>query len=232
VEKNLKTDCKEAIKKPNPFYSILINIVIPSIILIKLSNSNYLGPIFSLIIALAFPIIYGLHGFFKRNDLNFFSILGFISISLTGLIGLMQLSGNYIILKETAIPLIIGIAIIVFQKTKYPLVNNFFNELLNIQKIQKAFREKDKSFEKNLDISSYLLAAVFFISALLNFIIAKIIIKSSPATPAFNQELGKMLALSFPIIALPAIIMIFLIIIFLIIQIKKSTNLDFDSIFR
>jgi len=219
-------------KKPNPFFSILINIVIPVLILLKLGKTFNLSPLLTLIIALLFPLIYGLYQFSSRKDTNFFSILGFISILLTGIIGIIQLPAGYIIIKETSIPLIIAFIIIVFEIANFSLVKRFFNEILYIKTINKAFKQKNKSFSKILKISAYLIALVFLISAILNYVLAKMIIKSPTGTQEFNQEIGKMLALSFPVIALPAVIMVILILVFLLIKIKKHTNLDFDAIFR
>ena len=45
---------------------------------------------------------------------------------------------------------------------------------------------------------------VFFLSSLLNYLLAVIILTAEPGTVAFNEQLGKMTALSFPVIALPA----------------------------
>ncbi|MCK5888187.1 MAG: MFS transporter, partial [Alcanivorax sp.] len=43
--------------------NLLFNIIIPTLILTKLSGTQHLGVHNALIIALAFPISYGLHGF-------------------------------------------------------------------------------------------------------------------------------------------------------------------------
>jgi hypothetical protein len=43
-----------------------------------------------------------------------------------------------------------------------------------------------------------------FLSAVLNFALARILLKSEPGTTAFTQEMGKMSALSWPVITLPA----------------------------
>jgi len=225
-------------KKPPIFWNLLFNIFIPVIILIKLSEPHFLGPTKALILALFFPIIFAIISFYKFKDINFFSILGFISILLTGIIGIIQLPGKYIIIKETAIPLIIAVVILISQKTKYSFTFYFFNEMIAFEKIKKKNKSKTKSNQKNnsinkiINLSAYLLAFTFFISASLNYILAKLIIKSDPGTVEFNTELGKMLSLSFPVIALPAIIMTFFIVIFLITSIKKQTGLELEEIVR
>ena len=56
------------------------------------------------------------------------------------------------------------------------------------------------------------------------------ILVSEPGTEAFNAELGKMSALSFPVIAVPATIVMMIALFYLFKQIKKLTQLNFEDI--
>ncbi|MDE2817308.1 MAG: hypothetical protein OXK81_11510 [Chloroflexota bacterium] len=47
-------------KRENPLLSILLNIVIPVIILMRFSSDEWLGPMYGLLVALAFPLAYGI----------------------------------------------------------------------------------------------------------------------------------------------------------------------------
>ena len=62
----------------NPFINLILNIVLPSFILIKLSGAEYLGSVKSLILALSFPILYGIYGLIKNKKVNFFSIINIV----------------------------------------------------------------------------------------------------------------------------------------------------------
>ena len=50
-----------AAKKNNQLIELIINIVIPSLILMKLSAEQYLGTVNALLLALAFPLGWGLY---------------------------------------------------------------------------------------------------------------------------------------------------------------------------
>ena len=51
-------------KRPNnTFLELIFNIVLPSIILMKLSGAEYLGSVYALVVALLFPIGYGFYDF-------------------------------------------------------------------------------------------------------------------------------------------------------------------------
>ena len=68
------------------------------------------------------------------------------------------------------------------------------------------------------------------LSSILNYILAKILLVSAPGTEAFNAELGKMNALSFPVIAVPATIIMMLALFYLFKRIKALTHLELEDI--
>jgi hypothetical protein len=72
----------------------------------------------------------------------------------------------------------------------------------------------------------------FFFSATLNFILAKIIVQSPSGTTAFNQEIGRMTALSFPVIALPSTIILMIILFNIFNKVKKITGLTLEEIVK
>ena len=100
-------------KQESLLLNLLCNIILPTLILTKLSNDDYLGIKLAIIVALAFPLIYGLHDFITRGKLNFFSGLGILSVSLTGGISLLEMDAIYIAIKEASIPGVLGIATLI-----------------------------------------------------------------------------------------------------------------------
>lgn len=225
---------KAAPQKENMLINILMNIVIPTLILTKLSGAQYLGPVWGLVTALAFPIGYGLKDFISNRKINFFSGLGIVSVLLTGGIGILKLPTEYYAIKEAAIPGLIGLMVLVSTKTRFPLVKTFiYNDtILNVEKIAAALKEhnKENAFEKTLRLGSYLLAGSFFLSSTLNYILAEMIVKSPAGTEAFNIEVGKMNALSFPVIALPSMIIMVGTLMYIFRSIRLLTGLTFEEV--
>ncbi|MGB5790854.1 MAG: VC0807 family protein, partial [Pseudoalteromonas nigrifaciens] len=99
-------------KKNNPLFEVVFNIIVPSIILMKFSGPEYLGTVVGLIVALIFPVGYGIYDFIKARSLNFISLLGFLSTLLTGGIALFELNVEWLAIKEAAIPGIIGLTVL------------------------------------------------------------------------------------------------------------------------
>ncbi|GIU70420.1 MAG: hypothetical protein KatS3mg002_1656 [Candidatus Woesearchaeota archaeon] len=220
-------------KKNNPFLEIIINIVIPSFILIKFSYK--LGQLNSFFLALSFPFLYSIYNFFREKKFNFFSIIGFINILLTGSLGFLKLEGFWFAIKEATIPFIIGISVIISIKFNPIIKILIYNDsIINVEKVNNALEKRNNKsqFEKLIISTNYILASSFFLSSILNFLLALIILKSPPGTTEFNQELGKMNALSFPIIVLPSMVIIIFTFWKLINGIIKLTDLKLEEILK
>lgn len=214
--------------------NLLLNIVIPAVILSKLSSEAYLGTQWAIVVALAFPLGYGLRDFFTTRKINLLSALGFISILLTGGISLLQLDPQYIAIKEAAIPGLIGLATLFSIKTRYPLVKTFVynGKILRIEKITAALEAygTQAEFDKVLRNTSYMIAGSFFLSSLLNYVLAKIVMVSPAGTEAFNIELGRMTALSYPVIVIPAMIVMMASLFYLFRNIRRLTQLSLEDV--
>lgn len=215
------------------FGNLIFNILIPTLILSYLSKPEYLGPQWGIVVALSFPIGYGIRDLMRSGKINPFSVLGIISVSLTGGFSLLELDPEYIAIKEAAIPAIIGIAVLLSNKTKFPLVKTFIlNErIINISALNEALAAANnmKAFERKVAQSSLIVAGSFFLSSTLNYILAKVILVSAPGTPEYNAELGKMTALSYPVIVIPSMIVLFFALWFLFSQMKKLTGKDIEN---
>lgn len=230
----MQSDRSKPKQRENPIASLFLNILIPSIIMVKGSKWFVDDGVLALGIALIFPIGYGVYDFIKRRKYNFISIIGFVSILLTGGIGLLQLPSSWIPLKEALIPALIGVAVLASQRTQYPLIKTFIlnEELINLSLINTKLSEEknEEKFSQLLNQCTYFLAGSFAISALLNYILAKALVKSPSGTTAFTEELGKMNLLAYPVIFVPCLIILIFTFYKLMKGIKNLTGLSLDDL--
>lgn len=219
--------------KENPLLNILFSIVIPAIILSKFSTPEKLGVIPGFLIALAFPIGMSLYELIVQKKVSFIAILGFVSILLTGIIGILEIPTQWLAVKEAAVPLLIGIAIFVSQYTKYPLIEKIIynDKLLKLSLIEEKLNISGQTsrVKKYLQNATYMVSASFLLSAILNFCLTKYIVVSPAGTEAFNQELGKLTALSYPVIALPSTLVMVSALWYLVNRLSKATGLSMEE---
>lgn len=221
-------------RNQNQLLNLLINIIIPVIILTRLSGDEWLGQKLGLVVALCFPLFYGFFELYKEKKYNIFSIIGVISILLTGGIGLLQLDNRWLAIKEAGVPLIIGVAVLVSQYTKWPLMKILLEPVINHDKVNVALEEKNTKdlYERRFTIATRIVAVSFFLSSVLNYLLAKLIVVSPPGTVEYNAELGRMTALSYPVIALPSLILFVSSALYLVIGIEKITSLKLEDIVK
>ena len=220
--------------KPRPMIDLLVSIVIPSVILMKFSGPEDLGATGALVAALAFPISWGVFELVKYRKFNFIALLGLISVLLTGGIGLLQLDAQWLAVKEAAIPGIIGVAVLVSAYTPYPLIRTLLYNpnVIHIDKIENKLDELDnhQQFESRLQNATYLLSSTFLFSSVMNYVLAKWIVTSPSGSAAFNEELGKMTLLSYPVIAIPSMLMMMAILYYLWRTIRTLTGFKLEEI--
>lgn len=222
--------------RENLLLNLVFNIAIPALVLSKLSSPERLGAVVGLVVALAFPVGYGVWDFIQRRQTNFVSILGFVSVLLTGGLGLLQVNALWIAVKEAAVPSVIGLAVLLTLKTKRPLVHTFLynDQVIDVPRVDAALaaRGTRPGFERLLVTSSYLLAVSFLVSAILNFGLARYLLTATPGTPEFNAQLSKMLWLSWPVIVLPSMAMTLFALWRLLSGLQHLTGLGFEELFH
>ncbi|MDC7707425.1 VC0807 family protein [Vogesella indigofera] len=225
-----------AAKKNNQLLELIINIVIPSLILMKLSAEQYLGTANALLLALAFPLGWGLYDLLRNRKTNFIAILGLVSILLTGGIGLLHLDAQWLAVKEAAIPGLIGIAVLASTRTRYPLIKTvlYTPTVIDVAKVQQHLEQRGntRQFETRLLKATYLLSATFFFSSVMNYVLAKWIVTSPSGTEAFNEELGRMTLLSYPMIAIPSLVMMMAVLYYISRGMRELAGLSFTEALR
>lgn len=221
-------------QKSNSMLDLVLSIILPSVILMKFSSDDYLGASGGLVVALAFPLGWGLFDLIKNRKFNLIALLGLISILLTGGIGLLALDVKWLAIKEAAVPGIIGLAVLLSVFTPYPLVRTLlFNPaVMDIKLVEDKLAQTNnrQQFEARLMKATYFVAGSFAFSAVMNYILAKAIVTSPAGTQAFNEELGQLTLYSYPVIALPSMLMTMGILYYLWRSIRDLTGLKLEEV--
>lgn len=230
-------------KKPaqdHPLANILINVLIPVLALSYLSKDPviqemlgkdvkpwHIGPLKALIVALAFPIGYGIWFFVKTRKMNFFSGLGLFSVLLTGGLTLFLWNKDGTVkehaavlfgLKEASIPFVLGMAIIASHWSKTPLLRTFLysDAIFDVKRIEGKVAElgRETGYRKVLLDATVLFSLSFFVSTLLNFGLAMYFLggldhAAPDAMSAYNEKVAKVTGWGFVVIGVPVMAFLF-----------------------
>jgi hypothetical protein len=221
--------------KPRPLIDLLLSIVAPSIILMKYSGDQDLGASGALVVALAFPVTVGLYQLIRFKLTNYIALLGLISVLLTGSIGLLGLDTEWLAIKEAAVPAVLGFGVLISAWLRYPLMQKIlFNPvILDTENISRILRNRgyDEIFETRLRGATYLLGVTLFFSSAMNYLLTKWIVTSPTGSEAFNEELGQLTLVSYPLIAIPSVVMMLAIFYFLWRSLNRFTGLKLEQVF-
>jgi hypothetical protein len=223
-------------KKENLLLNLACNIAAPTFVLMKLSGESRLGPVWGLIVALVFPLSYGIYDFVVRKKTNLFSVIGLSSVLLTGGLGLFKVDGIWFAVKEAAIPLLFGAAVLISARTRRPLVRVvlYNDQVIDVPKVDAALEQRGQrgEFERLLKRASVGLALSFLLSAILNFGLARYLLTSPAGTEEFNAQLGRMNMLNWPVIVLPSMVVTMVVFWRLMSGLTRLTGLELDEIFH
>ena len=207
-------------EEENPLTNIFVNVLLPIIALSQLSKSTdriwHVGPEYGMAIAIAFPFVYGIWFFFKTKKFNFYSILGIISVLLTGFITLHvwnddgSVKDNAALLfaiKEAAVPLILGVVMLYSHRTNKPLIEVFLlnPDIFDIPKIEKTAEERGNlqeysSFRLKL---TWMFAGSFLLSSFMNFFLAMFLLNGAKDKESYNLAVGKVMGYGYLVIGIP-----------------------------
>ncbi len=230
-------------KKENPTLSLLFNIVLPVLILNKAHTLfGHDSGVLILLLALSLPTIYGIFDFIRKRKKNILSAFGILNILMTGGLAILKVEGIWFAIKEASFPALIGIFIFISAYAKKPAFqyllshSHIFNWSLIESKIKTSL-ELTQIFQSLLKRSTIWLSYSFFISAMMNFVLAlHIFSDSSQISPnketLLNQNIADMTWLGFLVIGVP--MTIFSIIIFLWFMKRLSTlvQLPMESLLK
>ena len=251
----------------NPLTNILVNVLVPIVALTMMSDDPailkdlqeaggeakeprpwHLGPVNAMIIALALPVCYGLWFFFRHRKLNFFSVIGLVSVLLTGGLtvylwkdgGVHPNAPTLFGIKEGSIPLILGLAIFGSHWTKTPLLNTFLYspQIFDIGKIERVVEERNakEGYGRILFTCTIFFSASFLVSTVANFFLAQHFLgdinfdNKLEARRQYNNGVGKLTFWGFIAIGVPILVILMFVMWHLVKGIKRLTGLDTEEI--
>ena len=253
---------KPAVSPPSALVSFLINVLVPVCLLSYMSDGDIslwerpeernfwdLGPLWSLVVALSLPFVYGFYTLIRIRKVELMTAVGVISVLLTGTVsffvikegGAIEPSTPWLFgLKEALIPLTLAGAILVSHRSVTPLLRVFIYtpELFDIRLIEKKIGvlEQESAYQRLLWTSTLILVLALVLSAVLNFFLSVHFIEPILDEPLaqqqvlYNQAVGKITGWGFLVIGLPMLIAMGIIIMRLIRSLMRLTGLSQEKL--
>ncbi len=217
---------------PNPIAELILTIALPSLVLDQLSAPESLGPFWALVLSLCFPVVFGGWCLWTKKGWNVFSILGFVTILLSGGLGLLKLDAFWFAVKESAMPVMLGLAFPLTHRFGTPLINALVMQphILNMRSLNESLaadQAKRGAFGTVLFHASCGMGLGMVGSAVANFFLALWLLGGrEPGSEAFVKGIAKLNWVSLAVIGIPMTLVMLAVFIWLIRQIQHITGLQ------
>ena len=196
----------------NPLLNILLNVLLPVTILSYCSKETGvigLGPKWALVVSTLLPVGYLIWDYSRRRAINTASIIGIVSVLLSGGLGLLEMSAQAFALKEAAIPTVLAGYIWFSRKSPKSLTRLLLlnPEIIDTKRVEKEVAAKDarSAFESLLHSSAGLFALSLLTSAVLNYFLALHFLgNTTPGSEEYNAAIGKVNLWGFIVIGIPS----------------------------
>lgn len=228
----MANDCNpKPSSQPNPLADLVLTVVLPSLVLDQLSAPARLGPVGALIVSLLFPVVFAVWCWWKRAGWNLFSIIGFITVLLSGGLGLLKLDAFWFAVKESALPLALGAAFPLSYFFGRPLLGSLVMQphLINLNTMRAALNSPDKNaeFQTALHRGSWFIGLATIGSSAGNFFLALYLLRDKePGGETFVKGIGTLNWASVVVIGVPLCVVMLLVFVWLVRRIQAITGLE------
>jgi len=188
----------------------------------------------SLILALAFPIVYELYNISIKKKPSMLSAIAIGGILVTGAITLLGLSEGWLALRRSIPYAVAGIALVASIFIERPILNAILPSILDMDRVEKALAKEHhrRMFNKKLNEIGYLLAGMLFLVAIITYVLTSIAITSQTGTAEFNQEYAELRLLSILYVTLPLVLGTTAILVYLMKIIEKLTGIEVEELLK
>ncbi|HEY2574280.1 MAG TPA: VC0807 family protein [Verrucomicrobiaceae bacterium] len=216
---------------PNALADLVLTVVLPSIVLEQLSDPARLGPAGALVVSLLFPVGFAVWCWWKHAGWNVFSIIGFITVLLSGGLGLLKLNVFWFAVKESAMTLALGMAFPISHLMGKPLINALLLQphMINVSAMRTALSapEKHDAFQDALRRGSWGIGFATILSSVGNFLLVLYLLRGKePGSEAFVKGIGVLNWASVLVIGVPLCAVMLMVFVWLVRKIQSITGLD------
>lgn len=220
-------------KKPVPQkIQFIAGFIIPTIILLFLSDESKLGPFYGMLLSLAFPVAVEIYAFIAGRKASYLSLFAIIGILLIGVISLLGLSEEWLAARRAAFYLIAGIGVIGVTQFRRKLVDQGLDAVIDTAKVKVAAKKRNVQAEltRTVTAAAYGFGILLLAIGAWSYIFTLIFMNAPTGSSEFNAQYAQLRVLSLPFVSLPMLVGTVLLLMYLLGRIEKLTGLEADQL--
>ncbi|MES2630750.1 MAG: hypothetical protein V4611_02240 [Patescibacteria group bacterium] len=213
---------------------LVVGFIIPTIILMTLSNESRLGPLAAMGLALLPPVLLEVYSFITGHKASWLSLFAIIGILLIGVISLFGLSEEWLGVRRAGFYIIAAAIVAAVLLFKREWIDKGLGKLIDMPLVRKAAKENKTEAELSAHISKvgYLLVAFLIIIAIWSYILTIIVINAPTGSSEFNTEYAQLRLLGIPFVSGPLLLGMVVLLVYLVSGFEKLTGIDTETLLK
>ena len=213
---------------------LVVGFIIPTVILMALSDESKLGPIAAMGLALAFPVALEVYSFFTGRKASLLSLFAIIGILLIGVISFFGLSEEWLGIRRAGIYAVGAILIAAILLFKRDWIDKGLDKLIDMPTVRKAAQKNGTEAEiaKHITRVGYLLVTFLMLIAVWSYLLTLIVMTAPTGSSEFNAEYAQLRLLGIPYVSLPLLIGVTTLLVYLVTGFEKYTGITTDELLK
>ena len=212
----------------------LTGFVVPTVILLTLSDESKLGPLLAMGLALLPPVVLELYSLLTGRKASIISFVAIVGILLIGVISLFGLSEEWLGVRRAAIYLVGAIALAGLLLTRRDVVDKGLEKLIDMDAIGKVARKKkiERQLAQQVTRVAWLFAGLLLAMAIWSYILTIIVITAPAGSSEFNAEYAELRVLGIPLVTLPFVVGTTVLLMYLVGRFEKLTGIEVEKLLK
>lgn len=218
----------------SPNTQLVVGFVIPTIILLLLSSESRLGPLWAMVLALAFPLALELYSLRIKRKPSLMSLFAIGGILVIGAISLLGLSEEWLALRRSIFYVAAALGLIIALHFKRDFVDRALAKVINMDVVHAAARTKrvEKQLARHINKTSYIFAAFLLVIGIISYIVTIVFITAPTGSSEFNAQYAELRLLSLLFVTLPFLVGMTGFLMYLVNGIEKLTEIKTEELLK
>lgn len=213
---------------------LVVGFLIPTAILLYLSDESRLGPLWAMVAALVLPLALELYSLRIRRKPSYISLTAIGGILIIGAISLLGLSEEWLAVRRSAVYIAAAVGLIVALRFKRELVDRGLSSVIDLDLIYKAANKKSTraSVVRHIDKTVYMFTVLLLLAGVVSYVFTIFFITAPTGTSAFNAEYAELRVISLIVVTLPFFVGTIGLLVYLASRIEKLTGLSTEELLK
>ncbi len=215
------------------YTQLVFGFVIPTVVLLYFSDDSRLGPLWGMVVALAFPLALELYSLSTRRKVSYLSIAAIVGILLIGAISVLGLNEQWLAVRRAAIYIVGAVAIAGLLRFRYDLIEKGLATMLDMDAIRNAIqKDADAKYRRLVTwtVSGY--ALLLLILGVWTYVLTIVFISAPTNSSEFNAQYAELRLLSLAVVSVPLLIGATGLLMNLLIKLERMTGLSLEQLMK